>query len=97
MGIPITDVAWQILSRWRQGRSMNEGDRGHLHYRLYDLGLSQRQVVFLYWGVCAFFGALALLVSSRIYKAIAIGAIGALVVALLAALSRQKNSRSRQR
>lgn len=90
MGIPIVDVAWQIFNRWRHGRSMNEGDRGHLHFRLYDLGMSQRQVVSLYWGFCALFGALALLVSSRMYKLIAIVGLGALVFAVLAFLSTKR-------
>jgi UDP-GlcNAc:undecaprenyl-phosphate GlcNAc-1-phosphate transferase len=89
MGIPIVDVAWQILNRWRHGRSMNEGDRGHLHYRLYDLGMSQRHVVLLYWGVCAFFGAMALLVSSRLYKLLAIVALGVCVTIVLTNLSRR--------
>lgn len=90
MGIPIVDVAWQIVNRWQHGRSMNEGDRGHLHYRLGDIGLSQRQIVFLYWGFCALFGAMALLVSSRLYRLLALGLLSALVVAVLEVLSRRK-------
>jgi UDP-GlcNAc:undecaprenyl-phosphate GlcNAc-1-phosphate transferase len=97
MGVPIVDVAWQILDRWRHGRSMNQGDRGHLHYRLYDLGLSQWQVVLLYWGFSALFGLLALVVSPPIYKLVAIVALGALVVAVLAVLSRRAAATSRPR
>ena len=93
MGIPVVDVAWQIFDRWRRRRSMNEGDRGHLHLRLCDLGLSQRQVVLLYWGFCALFGALALLVSSRLYKLITISGLGVLVVGVLALLSRREKTR----
>jgi UDP-GlcNAc:undecaprenyl-phosphate GlcNAc-1-phosphate transferase len=90
MSVPIVDVAWQIFNRWRHGRSMNDGDRGHLHYRLYDLGLSQPQVVLIYWGFCALFGALALLLSSRLFKLIAIVGLGICVLAVLAALSRRQ-------
>jgi UDP-GlcNAc:undecaprenyl-phosphate GlcNAc-1-phosphate transferase len=90
MGIPIVDVAWQIANRWRHGRSMNEGDRGHLHLRLYDLGLSQRQVVWLYWGLSALFGGVALLVSSRVYKLFALAMLSVLVIVVLAILSRKK-------
>jgi len=92
MGIPIVDVAWQILNRWQHGKSMNQGDRGHLHLRLCDLGLSQTQVVYLYWAVCALFGVAALLVSSRIYKLIGIGVLAILVLAVLTALSRRDRS-----
>jgi UDP-GlcNAc:undecaprenyl-phosphate GlcNAc-1-phosphate transferase len=93
MGIPIVDVAWQIMNRWRHGRSMNEGDRGHLHYRLQDLGWSQRQIVFLYWAFCASCGALALLVSSRILKLITILCLAAWVMVLLTILSRRAERR----
>ncbi|MBI4771152.1 MAG: undecaprenyl/decaprenyl-phosphate alpha-N-acetylglucosaminyl 1-phosphate transferase, partial [Chloroflexi bacterium] len=68
MAVPITDTAFQIVDRWRHGRSPVRGDRGHLHYRLLDLGLSQHQIVLSYWLFCAAFGALALLTSSRVYK-----------------------------
>ncbi|MBN1641355.1 MAG: undecaprenyl/decaprenyl-phosphate alpha-N-acetylglucosaminyl 1-phosphate transferase [Anaerolineae bacterium] len=89
MGIPAVDVAWQIFDRWRHGRSMNAGDRGHLHLRLYDLGLKQWQVVLIYWGFCALFGALALIVSPPLYKLIAIAGLGVMVLAVLALLSRR--------
>jgi len=89
MGIPIVDVAWQILSRWRHGRSMNEGDRGHLHYRLQDLGFAQSKVVLGYWLFCALLGALTFVVSSRLYKAIAIVVLGASVMLVLGLLSRR--------
>jgi len=59
LAVPILDVAWRILARVRQGRSPMQGDRGHLHQRLFDLGLSQRRVVLLYYAVSAFFGLLA--------------------------------------
>jgi UDP-GlcNAc:undecaprenyl-phosphate GlcNAc-1-phosphate transferase len=97
MGVPIVDVAWQILDRWRHGRSMNQGDRGHLHFRLYDLGLSQWQVVLLYWAFSALFGLLALVVSPPIYKLVAIVVLGLLVVTVLAALSRRAAVNSRPR
>jgi UDP-GlcNAc:undecaprenyl-phosphate GlcNAc-1-phosphate transferase len=89
MGVPAVDVAWQIFDRWRHGKSMNQGDRGHLHYRLYDLGLSQWQVVAIYWGFCALFGALALSVSPPLYKLIAISGLAVVVTVVLATLSRR--------
>jgi len=93
MGIPIVDVAWQILYRWRHGRSMNEGDRGHLHYRLQDLGLAQSRVVLGYWFFCALLGALTFVVSSRLYKALAIVALGVTVLLVLGWLSRRAEKR----
>ncbi len=86
MVIPIADTAFQIFNRWRAGRSPFQGDRGHLHYRLLDLGFSQRQIVVGYWFFCAVFGALVLLIESRLYKLIALGTLGALVVGVLLVL-----------
>jgi UDP-GlcNAc:undecaprenyl-phosphate/decaprenyl-phosphate GlcNAc-1-phosphate transferase len=76
LGIPILDVAWQIISRVRSGRSPFSADRGHLHHRLLDLGLSQRAIVSLYYVLTAAFGALALFLPNGMYKLIALVIIG---------------------
>lgn len=78
LGIPILDVAWQIIDRLRRGSSPFRGDRGHLHHRLYDAGFSQRQVVLSYWGVCALLGAMALLLPAPIHKLMALIGFGLL-------------------
>lgn len=87
MAIPIADTGFQMFDRWRRGQSPTHGDRGHLHYRLMDLGLSQRQIVLSYWTFCGVFGALALLISAPVYKLIAIGTLVMIVAGLLALLS----------
>jgi UDP-GlcNAc:undecaprenyl-phosphate GlcNAc-1-phosphate transferase len=92
MGLPIVDVAWQIFDRVRHHHSPGRADRGHLHFRLLDLGLSERAIVFLYWGFCALFGLLALTVSSRIYKLLALIGIGVGVFCTLAFLSRGRGN-----
>jgi len=91
MAIPIADTAFQIVDRWRRGQPATRGDRGHLHFRLMDLGLSQRQIVLGYWLFCAAFGAVALMTTSRLYKLAAFGAMGLAVVLGLALLSRRQN------
>jgi UDP-GlcNAc:undecaprenyl-phosphate GlcNAc-1-phosphate transferase len=88
MGLPIVDVAWQIFDRARHHRSPVRGDRGHLHFRLRDLGLPQRAIVVLYWGFCALFGLLALVVGPW-QKLAALIIIGLGVVVALALLSRE--------
>ena len=89
MAVPIVDTAWQIFDRYRRGRSPMQGDRGHLHFRLLDLGWSQRRIVLAYWLFCAAFGALSLLVPSRLYKLVSLALLAGLVVGLLAILSRR--------
>ena len=88
MWIPIVDVAGTIIDRLRHGVQPFQGDRRHLHFRLRDAGFSTRAIVAFYWGCSALLGALALLVSSRIYKLLALGGLGALLLLLLFYLSR---------
>jgi UDP-GlcNAc:undecaprenyl-phosphate/decaprenyl-phosphate GlcNAc-1-phosphate transferase len=90
LGIPILDVAWQILSRLRAHRSPFAADRGHLHHRLLDLGLSQRTIVVLYYTFTAFFGALALILPSGEYKLVALVVIGIGALLVLVKIGHQK-------
>lgn len=49
LGLPLFDTVFAILRRLVSGKSIMEADRGHIHHRLIDMGLSQRQsVVALY-------------------------------------------------
>jgi len=90
MGVPIVDVAWQIFDRIRRRRSPARADRGHLHFRLLDMGLSQRAIVLVYWTFCGLFGLLALIISSRLYKLVALLVLGGVVVAGLVFLSHHR-------
>lgn len=74
MGLPLMDVAWQIVNRLRHGRNPMVGDRGHIHFRLLDMGLlTHRQIALFYYAFCAFFGSLTLMLESRLFKFIAFG------------------------
>lgn len=61
LGIPILDTFWIIVRRSLGGRSPFTPDRGHLHHRLLDLGLSHRQTVLLIYAICAALGAMSLI------------------------------------
>lgn len=86
LAIPILDVAWQIIVRVRAGKSPFSPDRGHLHIRLYDSGVSMRVIVLLYYALTAVFGALALILPSGIPKLISLVVIGGIAVVVLARL-----------
>ncbi len=88
--IPIGDVAWQIVNRVRAGQSPFAADRGHLHHRLLDLGWSPPAILILYIALSAFFGALALLLPSGIYKLIALIILGVGAVAVILRLQSPK-------
>ena len=65
-GIPIFDVLWVILRRvFKEKKSPFLADKKHLHFRLLEVGLSQRQVVLLFWGLAAIFGLFALFLQTR--------------------------------
>jgi UDP-GlcNAc:undecaprenyl-phosphate GlcNAc-1-phosphate transferase len=88
LSIPIVDVAWLMVTRLRAGQSIGHADRRHLHYRLIDLGLSQRQVVLLYYSYCALFGTAALLINSRLLKLVTLVVMGVSTLLFLAWLAR---------
>jgi UDP-GlcNAc:undecaprenyl-phosphate GlcNAc-1-phosphate transferase len=67
MGIPLIDTGYTILSRILAGKSPVSGDRGHLHHKLLDFGLSKKQVSQVYWSLTAILGILALSLNST-YK-----------------------------
>jgi UDP-GlcNAc:undecaprenyl-phosphate GlcNAc-1-phosphate transferase len=81
MGLPLLDVVWQIVRRVRAGKNPTIGDRGHVHFRLLDLGFSPRQLVVGYYVFCALFGVIALVTASRVYKLIALLVMGAVIAA----------------
>ncbi len=59
LGIPVMDAAWVIVRRIWFGSSPFHGDSKHLHYRLVDIGLSQRQAVLFLYFLAALFGGIA--------------------------------------
>jgi UDP-GlcNAc:undecaprenyl-phosphate GlcNAc-1-phosphate transferase len=84
LGVPIFDTAFAILRRVRRGLPVFHPDRGHLHHRLLDRGLSQRQTVFLLYGATSLLGVAALWLSGSVDRVVAMGLFivlaGALVV-----------------
>jgi UDP-GlcNAc:undecaprenyl-phosphate GlcNAc-1-phosphate transferase len=64
LAVPIIDTFWVIVRRMSSGRSPFTPDRGHIHHRLLDLGLSHRSTVLLIYVVCATLGIMSLFVSS---------------------------------
>jgi len=87
--VPIVDVGWLILLRTHRAGTFVHGDRRHLHFRLVDLGFSQRQVVLIYAGLSAAFGLVALVVASRLVKLGALMVLGVAIASALAAVARR--------
>ena len=58
--LPLTDVALSLLRRFLSGHSIFGADREHIHHKLLELGLTQRQVVWVLYGISALCAVLSL-------------------------------------
>ena len=59
-GLPILETALSIVRRFLGGRPVFTADREHIHHKLLQRGLSQRQVVITLYAVSAIFALLSL-------------------------------------
>jgi UDP-GlcNAc:undecaprenyl-phosphate GlcNAc-1-phosphate transferase len=86
LGVPIIDTFWIIVRRLASGSSPFKPDRGHIHHRLLDLGLSHRQAVVFIYAICAGLGILALVLSGtgQLYAFIGVALGLGLVLLMLA-------------
>src|SRR3972149_2602258 len=64
LGIPLIDTGYTIVRRIASGKSPVWGDRGHLHHKLLDMGLSKKQVSYFYWTSTAILGIMSLYLTS---------------------------------
>jgi UDP-GlcNAc:undecaprenyl-phosphate GlcNAc-1-phosphate transferase len=60
LSIPIIDLVWVIGERLRSGKAIFKPDKKHLHYRLLDLGWSQKQIALFYYTVTVIISIIAL-------------------------------------
>jgi len=60
-GLPVTEAGLSLTRRFLNGQSLLTGDRGHIHHKLLQLGLTQRQTVILLYAVCALFSLFGLM------------------------------------
>lgn len=85
LALPIFDTSFAIIRRLIREKSIKaifKADRGHLHHKLIDKGYSQKQAVFILYGISTAFGLFAIiLLESGIWKAIS---FALLVVAIIA-------------
>ncbi|SCL91097.1 glycosyltransferase family 4 protein [Sporanaerobacter sp. PP17-6a] len=63
LGLPIFDTTFAIFRRLLNGRPIMEADKGHLHHRLLQRGLTQRQTVLILYLISAVFGFAAVIIA----------------------------------
>jgi UDP-GlcNAc:undecaprenyl-phosphate GlcNAc-1-phosphate transferase len=95
MGIPILDVAWVIVRRLWYRSSPFRGDRQHLHFRLVDLGMSQRQAILTLYAISAVFGFTAVFLQS-FGKLIALIILFAIMIVLVVGVVLAYKSQNRK-
>ena len=97
MGLPILDAAavivWRLLSR----KSLVTADQKHLHFRLLDAGLSQRQAVLSLYFVTLAFGSSTLFLKSsgKLFALVALGVLGILGTIVLLKKYRNRGAMDR--
>jgi UDP-GlcNAc:undecaprenyl-phosphate GlcNAc-1-phosphate transferase len=59
LAVPLGDLVWVVILRWRLGKPFYIGDNNHLSHRLVRLGLSRTRAVLAIWLLAIAVGALA--------------------------------------
>lgn len=77
LGLPILDTAFAIIRRYMSGRPIFKPDKGHLHHRLLEMGLTQKQAVLLMYVMsgCLGLSAIALTEVNKSFGAVIIVAL----------------------
>jgi len=65
LGLPIFDTAFAIIRRVVNGKPIGEADRGHLHHRLIDMGLSHRQSVSVLYIISGSLGLVSITLTDK--------------------------------
>ncbi len=60
LGVPIADTLLAMIRRAARGAPLFSADRGHIHHRLLELGLSHRSTVLVLYGASILLGVAAL-------------------------------------
>jgi UDP-GlcNAc:undecaprenyl-phosphate GlcNAc-1-phosphate transferase len=86
LGVPIIDTFWIIVRRLATGHSPFTPDRGHIHHRLLDLGLSHAQTVLVIYAICIVLAVLSVVLSAnqQVYAFLGLAVAFGLGVFLLA-------------
>jgi UDP-GlcNAc:undecaprenyl-phosphate GlcNAc-1-phosphate transferase len=85
LGVPIIDTFWIIVRRLANRRSPFTPDRGHVHHRLLDLGLSHTQTVLLIYAITGVLAVLSFVLSgaSQLYAFLGVVVASGIVLFVL--------------
>lgn len=63
MGVPIFDTLFTITRRYLERRPIFSADRGHIHHRLLDMGITHKRAVHILYGISVVFTGLGIAIS----------------------------------
>lgn len=61
LAVPLADLVWVVILRWRIGKPFYVGDTNHLSHRLVRRGLSRARAVAMIWLIAAAVGSIGFL------------------------------------
>lgn len=85
LGIPILDTFFAIIRRFTNKKPIFQADKGHLHHRLLEMGLSHKQTVVVIYAITLLLGSSAVLLTMLTTAQSVLIMIGISVVILLGA------------
>jgi UDP-GlcNAc:undecaprenyl-phosphate GlcNAc-1-phosphate transferase len=83
LGLPILDTFLAILRRYKNGTSIFQADKQHLHHRLLAKGFSQRQTVLFLYSVSGAFAMIGLALTEIDRRFITLALLGSAMVCLI--------------
>ena len=86
MAVPLMDTCFAFFRRILKGQSPFHADRGHFHHRLLAMGFSQKQAVMILYGISAFMGVIAILITGDDRTLKVIGILAAVLIATIIVL-----------
>ena len=85
LGLPIFDTAFAFIRRIAHGQSPMHADRSHIHHRLIDMGLSQKQAVATLYVISAILGLSAVVLTTSGEQRAMLFFVALCIVAVVAA------------
>jgi UDP-GlcNAc:undecaprenyl-phosphate GlcNAc-1-phosphate transferase len=82
LSLPLIDVGLAIVRRFLRHQPIFSADRGHIHHRLLDRGMSPKKAVVLLYGICSI-----LAVFSLFQSVVHNNAVSSLIVLLFCAIA----------
>ena len=82
LALPLADTIFAFFRRILHGQSPFKADKGHFHHRLLAMGLNQKQVVAVLYGISAVLGVLAVLMAGDSMAVKIICLVAAFIISL---------------